>query len=78
MFANNVEAEIKELLLTLKYEWNNRPNMITEYEAKEEENRQLQLEIDLLRNMVTDYEEKEEENRRLQLEIDLLGNQLGE
>lgn len=67
MFANNVEEEIKELLLALKHEWNNRPNMITEYEAKEEENRQLQLEI----------ETKEEENRQLQLEIDSLGNQLG-
>ena len=52
MFANNVEAEIKELLLALEYEWNNRPNMVTEYEAKEEENRQLHLEIDSIRNQL--------------------------
>jgi hypothetical protein len=52
MFANNVEDEFKELLSALKREWDNRPNMITEYEAKEEENRQLQLEIDSLRNQL--------------------------
>jgi hypothetical protein len=53
MFANNVEEEIKELLLTLQCEWENRPaNMVAEYEAKEEENRQLQLEIDSLRNQL--------------------------
>ncbi len=53
MFANNVEEEIKELLLALQYEWENRPaNMVAEYETKEEENRQLQLEIDSLRNQL--------------------------
>ncbi|RIA98462.1 Afadin and alpha-actinin-binding-domain-containing protein [Glomus cerebriforme] len=54
MFANNVEEEIKELLLALKYELENRPNMVAEYEAKEEENRQLQLEIDSLRNQLVE------------------------
>ena len=53
MFANNVEEEIKELLLALKYEWENRSaNMAAEYEIKEEENRQLLLEIDSLNNQL--------------------------
>ncbi|GET02324.1 afadin- and alpha-actinin-binding protein isoform X1 [Rhizophagus clarus] len=66
MFANNVEEEIKDLLLALKHEWDNRPNMIVEYEAKEEENRQLQ----------TEYEAKEEENRQLQSEYEAKNRKL--
>ncbi|GBC24105.2 afadin- and alpha-actinin-binding protein isoform X1 [Rhizophagus irregularis DAOM 181602=DAOM 197198] len=46
MFANNVEEEIKELLLALKHEWNN--------QTIEEENRQLQLEVDSLRNQLVE------------------------
>ncbi|CAI2190559.1 9457_t:CDS:2, partial [Funneliformis geosporum] len=62
MFANNVEEEIKELLLALQCEWENRPaNMVAEYETKVEE-----------------YEIKVEENRQIRLEIDSLRNQLAE
>ncbi|CAG8705935.1 15826_t:CDS:10, partial [Funneliformis caledonium] len=55
MFANNIEEEIKELLLALQCEWENRPaNMVAEFETKVEENRQLQLEIDSLRNQLAE------------------------